>query len=410
MKIETRPTEMSTKSDTDGSTTENYNTFLFISDQNIEKEYENFHNNNKFTPISAGIIILLITTVQTIYGFLSFYPYYNNTITNSKNSITHCNSCDNSCDNICESYDNSYKKYGNDYSNCFNDRSNSAYNSSTLTMFEVLFVIISSCTIIGLLSLHKKIKRHYSNAATVSDLGKPTRSKTTIVTIIELLCENSYCSSLSITTLDNLFILGTSIYMALRLLLRSYVGQCSNNADFIELLRCNPYHDSGGIPIDTLFGLVLVPLLSTSILRSASWSYHIISWIICTISLVIVTFLLVKNSNLLLLTVLLAYLPCSMIMLFETRRQNLGCFQMHQKMKELLIEKEELINTIQKDDVRTMIGNVAHDLKTVSYYNHYKLFVSFSYELLLSLLAISSICQWIRSSITRVARFNNNCY
>jgi hypothetical protein len=58
-----------------------------------------------------------------------------------------------------------------------------------------------------------------------------------------------------------------------------------------------------------------------------------------------------------------------MLMLIEMRRQNITYFFVSQRLEVLLSENERLADESLANELRHMIGNVAHDLKTVSYYS-----------------------------------------
>ena len=62
-----------------------------------------------------------------------------------------------------------------------------------------------------------------------------------------------------------------------------------------------------------------------------------------------------------------AILPFSTFLLYEIYRQKISLFLLTQSQKNLLEENERLAAETHANELRHMIGNVAHDLKTVSF-------------------------------------------
>jgi hypothetical protein len=67
------------------------------------------------------------------------------------------------------------------------------------------------------------------------------------------------------------------------------------------------------------------------------------------------------------LPIFIFYIPFSLIVLIEGRRRELYQFFLCQRYKQLLDENERSSNEHHATELRQMIGNVAHDLKTVSF-------------------------------------------
>jgi signal transduction histidine kinase len=58
------------------------------------------------------------------------------------------------------------------------------------------------------------------------------------------------------------------------------------------------------------------------------------------------------------------------MLLYENQRQNLQLFVLAEKLTHSLEENERLADETHATELRHMIANVAHDLKTVSFYLH----------------------------------------
>jgi len=63
---------------------------------------------------------------------------------------------------------------------------------------------------------------------------------------------------------------------------------------------------------------------------------------------------------------LILWICCVLIFVIELHVQKLWFFMIHHQLKEALLENERKADETYADELRHMIGNVAHDLKTVS--------------------------------------------
>jgi hypothetical protein len=63
---------------------------------------------------------------------------------------------------------------------------------------------------------------------------------------------------------------------------------------------------------------------------------------------------------------LLAYALCSGTLLYDNHHHNQATFALVTKLEDALEENERLAVEAQALELRAMIGNIAHDLKTVS--------------------------------------------
>jgi hypothetical protein len=106
------------------------------------------------------------------------------------------------------------------------------------------------------------------------------------------------------------------------------------------------------------------PLVSAFILRDTNPVALGIAWALCIIAL-LVNGLRAQAFDLLADTG--AYAFTTWIVLYDTYRHNMNVFRLVTKLLDTLKENEALAVEAQALELRAMIGNVAHDLKTVSY-------------------------------------------
>lgn len=174
-----------------------------------------------------------------------------------------------------------------------------------------------------------------------------------------------YKGRVSVKTLENIFLIGLSLHATLRMLTRVWIGKCQTENIF-EVFGCNPNYDSGSIPTEALYSVALLPLLASMLLRSISWSVVLISWAICFLGSFVALGLNGKLTLIMMWIFFFTYALCSLLVLIEIRLQSITIFMMNSKLFYALKENERMQEAIRKDELRCMIANVAHDLKTVT--------------------------------------------
>eukprot|EP01032_Pedospumella_encystans_P026701 gene26701-30173_t len=109
------------------------------------------------------------------------------------------------------------------------------------------------------------------------------------------------------------------------------------------------------------FGLQVYPLLIFFLLRDTQPAAVLFSWFIAVLTMF--TCCIYSHSIGAFISVTL-YTVISATLFFEHHRQNKAMFAVVTKLEETLEENERLAVEAQASELRAMIGNVAHDLKT----------------------------------------------
>jgi hypothetical protein len=65
--------------------------------------------------------------------------------------------------------------------------------------------------------------------------------------------------------------------------------------------------------------------------------------------------------------VLIIYILAGGMLLYDSQCHDFSLFFLYEQMKQTLAENERKADEIHANEMRHMIGNVAHDLKTVSF-------------------------------------------
>lgn len=157
--------------------------------------------------------------------------------------------------------------------------------------------------------------------------------------------------------------IGVSVFYGLQLLMRVSGGQCDKGKLYLNMLMCNPNHDTNGLPEETLAQLMLMPIVFHIILRDSLIGTFYVSYLVSFASILLAAFMVDIKQ---IMPFILIYFFFSTVIHYDNQRQNLSLFFLAEKLKYSLSENERLAAETHASELRHMIANVAHDLKTVS--------------------------------------------
>ena len=164
--------------------------------------------------------------------------------------------------------------------------------------------------------------------------------------------------------LQNFIMFLSAFGMSLSVLYRATGGRCDDSLE-INVWTCNPEHNSHALPQDMMIAAMIYPLIFPLILKSINFTTVVASWV--SVIATITAAILVTNSYNS-WTSLIIYFPLSLFLICDIQRQNLFSYFGYCKQKWLLAENERLAEENRANELRHMIGNVAHDLKTVRFF------------------------------------------
>lgn len=152
-------------------------------------------------------------------------------------------------------------------------------------------------------------------------------------------------------------VLGLGVYLIARVL----NGRCES-LDQLHVWGCNSEYDSHALPQEIMFCLMFLPILFSTIFKAVKFKYIMISWFF-SVSCIVISIGL--GGALQSIPTLVIYVPVSLIVLLENHRENIIRYQIFKKQQILLQANKQLSEEAQ-NELRFMIANMAHDLKTVS--------------------------------------------
>eukprot|EP00981_Chlorochromonas_danica_P009243 scaffold2582_cov162-Ochromonas_danica.AAC.12 len=164
-------------------------------------------------------------------------------------------------------------------------------------------------------------------------------------------------SSRFISRYHQALILVVEIALCFRLIFQVVQGPCSHSlAIFYE--DCIP---EGGLPMDRIALITMMPLLYAMTVRGAHFPFVALLWFLSSGTLVFAACYINMAQAILFA---LQYAICSLILIIEARKTNYFLFFTYLKLQETLEVRGKAADEANAEELRHMIANVAHDLKT----------------------------------------------
>jgi hypothetical protein len=170
----------------------------------------------------------------------------------------------------------------------------------------------------------------------------------------------------SVAFLRSFYFICLCLLFSFVLVVRSVADSCETEVFFIDW-SCNTSSENEHniFPMDTAFMLILIPLLATLIYKEISTVLTISLWMVVVTGLII-TAALLNSFNATVLVV--NYLIISIILMGQTLHFQAYFGQLSEMLHGQLEESHKKIDEKKQNQMKDVIGNVAHDLKTVRLY------------------------------------------
>jgi hypothetical protein len=155
-------------------------------------------------------------------------------------------------------------------------------------------------------------------------------------------------------------------FHCLILLARVLRGKCDYLPVFfvIENWSCNMSSNANTLPLDSLFHLILIPIIFVVNIRETRIKLIQFAWL-TTVCTLIASAAIVRSVHA--MPLILAYMITSYGIMLDSYKQYLFFFLISRKLKSTLETNIRLADQNKATEMRHMIANVAHDLKTVSH-------------------------------------------
>lgn len=158
------------------------------------------------------------------------------------------------------------------------------------------------------------------------------------------------------------FVLSVSAFLCLRIYARVEHGRCLDERSAYQAF-CNPNADVGGLPEDALVFVILVPLACAIILRETHMRIIVSAYslLICLMSVAVARGKIRRER----LVTVICLVVLAAIIVYSHQKQNVRTFVAQEQLSAVIKQNEEMTEELRANELRHMIGNVAHDLKTV---------------------------------------------
>ena len=167
--------------------------------------------------------------------------------------------------------------------------------------------------------------------------------------------------------LQSTFVIGNTIYLTMLLNAKSSFGECDSENNFVLGLYCHQFASAHGPAPDILAALIVLPMAFYFVMRDTRFEAIMLSWLISVVASLVNLFNTIRWHQWVHPVVPVLFLAVGTFMIYyESHRQNLAMYLLTKKLQLTLNENEKLADETHANEMRAMIANVAHDLKTVS--------------------------------------------
>ena len=185
-----------------------------------------------------------------------------------------------------------------------------------------------------------------------------------IQSVVFTLVKNKY-----IQILEDSFVVSRTLAYGLVLIFRSQYGPCGNDlSSLVANMTCNIEYDSKLIPSNLAAFTLLLSLASEISLKGASWESKLLSLAVGFVTILYSIYVTQFWGSLKLLFLMTAVV---FVLMNEIRRQNIELFKLTESLHQTLEDNEKMVEELRLNEMKMMIGNVAHDLKTVCSFSLY---------------------------------------
>jgi hypothetical protein len=161
------------------------------------------------------------------------------------------------------------------------------------------------------------------------------------------------------------FCAAVTLLHSVMLLKRIWIGECPKmHTSSLAALQCNPYASSDLPPIDSVVLLMTTPFLLASIVEKGNLVNRVvISWVITMITLALSWYML---NSVHFASTFFIYATASILIIGRNYCRTMKMQAENQNLTNIIEENKLLLEETKATEMRHMIANVAHDLKTVS--------------------------------------------
>ena len=171
---------------------------------------------------------------------------------------------------------------------------------------------------------------------------------------------------------------------------RSY----NNDLNPMRFMSCNINNTTHNLSVETIFYVMLTPIVYSIVFKHTPWQVILPSWFICIIS---ISLFLINFSAYKTIIFLIFYAPISFLLIFKIENERyLSDLSAMENIK-----YETRVNKIIQDseahelEIKNMLSNVTHDMKTVRFIHLFIQLIYYQYIVFYILLSFLHIQKYI---------------
>ena len=175
---------------------------------------------------------------------------------------------------------------------------------------------------------------------------------------------NPILRNIPATHFGNAFVISHALCAGIVMVLRCFIGECTSDYA-LHQYGCNPEFVVNRLPQDIAFTILIMLAILQSIVKCHHWPATLIAWIISVLSFIIAIAAAPVTASFLVLVVLLL----AFAQLYDSETTSMISFlsiiNLEATVRQSLqVENEKHLADMNTAELRSLFGNVAHDLKT----------------------------------------------
>jgi hypothetical protein len=169
-----------------------------------------------------------------------------------------------------------------------------------------------------------------------------------------------------IVHLENLMVISCTLFFCFLLIIRSAAPHCHDVVLMFSDWSCNPYQSVPVFPLDTAFWLILMPSCFSLVMKDKRIILQIFLWIVSLVGMIISGTIVAPDDWSATGLFIFFYMFTSVVIALDSWRTHYYINELYENLKTSMNETQQILDQQKLRQMKDVIGNVSHDLKTVS--------------------------------------------
>jgi hypothetical protein len=168
-----------------------------------------------------------------------------------------------------------------------------------------------------------------------------------------------------IVHLENIMVISCTLFFSFLLIVRSAAPHCHDMVFIFSDWACNPYRNVPVFPLDTAFWLILMPSCFSLVMKDKRIMIQIFLWMVSLIGMIISGTIVAPNDWSATGLFIFFYMFTSVVVALDSWRTHYYINELYENLKTSMNETQQILDQQKLRQMKDVIGNVSHDLKTV---------------------------------------------